>query len=74
LRAISTLSSAVKLAAREFCGREDHQHPYELFLQLEGIEHKTTKVGRPQSNGLFPTKVRNATQVISWRGAFARAP
>lgn len=36
---------------REFCGRED-QHPYELFLQLEGIEHKRTKVKRPQSNGI----------------------
>lgn len=36
---------------REFCGRSD-QHPYELFLQLEGIEHKTTRVGRPQSNGI----------------------
>lgn len=35
---------------REFCGRPD-QHPYELFLQLEGIAHKTTRVGRPQSNG-----------------------
>ncbi len=23
---------------REFCGRE-YQHPYELFLQLEGLEH-----------------------------------
>ena len=36
---------------REFCGRED-QHPYELFFQLEGVAHKTTKVGRPQSNGI----------------------
>lgn len=36
---------------REFCGRMD-QHPYELFLQLEGIEHKTTRVKRPQSNGI----------------------
>lgn len=35
---------------REFCGRED-RHPYELFLQLEDIEHRTTKVRRPQSNG-----------------------
>lgn len=35
---------------REFCGRMD-RHPYELFLQLEGIEHRTTKVRRPQSNG-----------------------
>lgn len=36
---------------REFCGRPDH-HPYELFLQLEEIEHRTTKVRRPQSNGI----------------------
>lgn len=35
---------------REFCGRPD-SHPYELFLQLEDIEHRTTKVRRPQSNG-----------------------
>jgi len=36
---------------REFCGRPD-QHPYELFLQLEDIDHRTTKVRRPQSNGI----------------------
>ena len=36
---------------REFCGRPD-RHPYELFLQLEGIEHRKTKVRRPQSNGI----------------------
>ena len=35
---------------REFCGRPD-RHPYELFLQLEGIEHRTTKVKSPQTNG-----------------------
>lgn len=35
---------------REFCGRPD-THPYELFLQLEEIEHRTTRVRRPQSNG-----------------------
>jgi len=37
---------------REFCGRPD-KHPYELFLQLEGIDHRTTKVRRPQSNGFI---------------------
>lgn len=37
---------------REFCGRED-QHPYELFLQLEGIAHKRTRVSRPQSTGIL---------------------
>ena len=36
---------------REFCGRPD-RHPYELFLQLEDIAHKTTQVRRPQSNGI----------------------
>jgi transposase InsO family protein len=36
---------------REFCGRPD-RHPYELFLQLEDIEHRTTRVKRPQSNGI----------------------
>src|SRR5215469_15349505 len=36
---------------REFCGYED-RHPYELFLQLEDIEHKRTRVNRPQSNGI----------------------
>jgi transposase InsO family protein len=35
-------------SGREFCGRED-QHPYELFLQLEAIEHKRPRVSRPQS-------------------------
>jgi transposase InsO family protein len=37
---------------REFCGRAD-RHPYELFLQLEEIEHRKTKVRRPQSNGFI---------------------
>lgn len=37
---------------REYCGRAD-SHPYELFLQLEGIAHRTTKVRRPQSNGFI---------------------
>lgn len=36
---------------REFCGRPD-KHLYELFLQLEEIEHRTTRVRRPQSNGI----------------------
>ena len=37
---------------REYCGRPD-KHPYELFLQLEEIKHRTTKVGRPQSTGFI---------------------
>jgi len=37
---------------REFCGRPD-KHPCEILLQLEDIEHRTTKVHRPQSNGFI---------------------
>ena len=37
---------------REYCGRPD-RHPYEIFLQLEEIEHRRTKVRRPQSNGFI---------------------
>lgn len=35
---------------QEFCARRNG-HPHELFLQLEGIEHRTTRVRRLQSNG-----------------------
>jgi len=34
---------------REFVGREDH--PYQLYLDLNDIEHRRTKVNRPQTNG-----------------------
>ena len=35
---------------REFCGKPE-QHPYELLLALEGIEHRTTKIATPRTNG-----------------------
>ena len=34
---------------REFCGTE--RHPYELYLALNEIEHRKTKVGSPRTNG-----------------------
>ena len=34
---------------REFCGKDTH--PYELYLELNDIEHRRTQVRRPQSNG-----------------------
>lgn len=34
---------------REFCGTENH--PYELYLAFNDIEHRKTRVRRPQSNG-----------------------
>lgn len=35
---------------REFCGRPE-QYPCELLLAVEGIEHRTTKVRSPRTNG-----------------------
>lgn len=34
---------------REFCGTD--KHPYELYLDLNGIEHRRTKVRTPKTNG-----------------------
>ncbi len=34
---------------REFCGTDTH--PFELYLQLNDIEHRLTRVRRPQTNG-----------------------
>jgi transposase InsO family protein len=34
---------------REFCGTE--QHPYELYLALNDIEHRRTRVRTPKTNG-----------------------
>jgi len=34
---------------REFCGTESH--PYELYLTLNDLEHRRTKVNSPRTNG-----------------------
>ena len=34
---------------REFCGTE--RHAYELYLALNDIEHRKTRVGSPRTNG-----------------------
>jgi transposase InsO family protein len=34
---------------REFCGTD--QHPYELYLELNDVKHRRTKVRHPQTNG-----------------------
>ena len=35
----------------EFKGKPEH-HEYELYLQIEGIEHSKTQVRHPQTNGI----------------------
>ena len=36
--------------SREFCGTERH-HPYELYLALNDIAHRKTRVGSLRTNG-----------------------
>jgi len=36
---------------REFCGRTE-MHPYELLLAMEGVNHRTTRVRSPRTNGV----------------------
>lgn len=43
------LSALLTDNGREYCGTESH--PYELYLALSDIEHRTTRVRRPQTNG-----------------------
>jgi len=44
-----TVEAVLTDNGREYCGRE--HHPYELYLALNEIKHRTTKVKRPQTNG-----------------------
>jgi len=53
----------------EYCGRED-QHPYELYLQLNEIEHSKTKARNPQTNGIcerFHQTVQNEFYRVAFR-------
>ncbi len=43
------VSSLLTDNGREFCGSDSH--PYEIYLELNDIEHRRTKVRRPQTNG-----------------------
>lgn len=36
---------------REYCGRP-LQHPFELYCAVQQVEHRTTRVGSPESNGM----------------------
>jgi hypothetical protein len=52
--------------------------PSILELLADGVPRSKPAIvaalaGR-HDKGLFPTKERNATRAVSWRGAFARAP
>jgi len=42
----------------EYCGKDTH--PYELYLSLNDIEHRRTKVNRPRTNGFVERFNRTA--------------
>jgi transposase InsO family protein len=45
-----TVGAVLTANGREFCGLPE-AHPYQLLLQMEGIEHRTTRIRSPQTNG-----------------------
>lgn len=66
-----TLEHVLTDNGREFCGTD--LHPYELYLALNGVEHRTTRVRRPQTNGFverFHQTVQNEFFAIKFRETF----
>jgi len=47
----------------EFCGTD--VHPYELYLDLQSIEHRRTQVLKPQTNGFMERFNRTAKEEFS---------
>jgi transposase InsO family protein len=45
-----TIGAVLTDNGREFCGLPE-KHPYELLCAMENIEHRTTRVRSPQTNG-----------------------
>jgi transposase InsO family protein len=54
---------------REFCGTR--AHPYEVYLELNDIDHRRTRVRSPQTNGFVERFIRTAKEEF-FRLAFAR--
>ncbi len=53
----------------EYCGNRE-KHEYELYLDLEGIEHTRTKVKHPQTNGIcerFHKTIQNEFYASAFR-------
>jgi transposase InsO family protein len=62
-----TVAAVLTDNGREFCGTESH--PFELYLALNDIEHRRTKVRRPQTNGFIERFNRTALDEF-FRSAF----
>lgn len=53
----------------EYCGNREY-HEYELYLQVEGIEHTKTKTKSPQTNGIcerFQRTILNEFYQVAFR-------
>ena len=53
----------------EYCGNREH-HPYQLYLEIEAIEHTRTKAQSPQTNGIcerFHKTVLNEFYRVTFR-------
>lgn len=53
----------------EYCGKAEY-HEYELYLQIENIEHSKTKVKSPQSNGIcerFHRTIQDEFYAVAFR-------
>jgi transposase InsO family protein len=53
----------------EYCGSREH-HEYELYLDIENIDHSKTKAYHPQTNGIcerFHKTVKNEFYAIAFR-------
>lgn len=53
----------------EYCGKPEY-HEYELYLQIEGIEHSKTKARSPQTNGIcerFHRTIQEEFYAIAFR-------
>lgn len=46
---------------REYCGRLTHHH-YEIYLELNGIEHRKTRIATPKTNGFAERFNRTAKE------------
>jgi transposase InsO family protein len=64
-----TLCRVLTDRGTEFCGNPE-QHPYELYLAVEDVEHSRTKVKSPQTNGIcerFHKTVLNEFYRVAFR-------
>jgi transposase InsO family protein len=59
----------------EYCGKREH-HPYQLYLDIEDIDHTRTKTKHPQTNGIcerFNQTVKNEFYAVAFRKKLYRS-